>query len=745
MQRINPRFILLLFSLNIIQISYAQNTVRPKIGLTLSGGGAKGLAHIGILQAIDSAGLKIDYITGTSMGSIMGGLYAAGYSGDSIEAISRDIDWELVFSTSPSLDNISIEEKPEYDNYLLEIPRENGKFKIGKGIIEGQELWLKFSDVLEPVYNITDFSKLSIPFKCIGTDLSTGNAVEMDHGNLVTALRASMAIPSVFTPVKYDGKTLVDGGVVNNFPVLNVKNMGADYVIGVNVSGPLHNADSLATALDILLQIGFFKDAAGFQMHRAKCDLYITPDLKTYSTGSFGFADSIIDLGIKTGREYYPYFKKLADSLNAIYPSTFVKDRIPKNKKISITKFSIEGLNNTSEAFFFGLLNLEPGRAYSHKEMSTAIRRVYGSRYYKIINYDFIPIDSVNTEMHFRVQEFPLSSFKFAINYTNFTKIGLKLNLTSRDLLFKESRAMATFELSENPRGYAEYYRFLSKHRNLRLNLSAYGESVDFPVYQNYRLYETLRSGYLSMKLALEYNLNISSYLGIGQERIYSAINTLESPELVYDGNNNYWYSNISYILNTLNKKFFATSGWKVKAEAGYVYSQDPDFEIRYQGESLSSSHFNFNYDAYFKLYFDGSHLYEINPRLAFKQRITGGLIPQNNNTYIANQFLVGGVNELIRNQIPFMGLDESELKTESTVVLQLALQYNIFKKSFLTATVNGAGISNDYVNQTSDDYISGYGLTFGYDSPIGPIELTGMYCDQDGMVRTNIRLGYIF
>jgi NTE family protein len=304
---------------------------------------------------------------------------------------------------------------------------------------------------------------------------------------------------------------------------------------------------------------------------------------------------------------------------------------------------------------------------------------------------------------------------------------------------------MATFELSENPRGYAEYYRFLSKHRNLRLNLSAYGESVDFPVYQNYRLYETLRSGYLSMKLALEYNLNISSYLGIGQERIYSTINTLESPELVYDGNNNYWYSNISYILNTLNKKFFATSGWKVKAEAGYVYSQDPDFEIRYQGESLSSSHFNFNYDAYFKLYFDGSHLYEINPRLAFKQRITGGLIPQNNNTYIANQFLVGGVNELIRNQIPFMGLDESELKTESTVVLQLALQYNIFKKSFLTATVNGAGISNDYVNQTSDDYISGYGLTFGYDSPIGPIELTGMYCDQDGMVRTNIRLGYIF
>src|SRR5688572_25155221 len=163
-------------------------SARPKIGLTLSGGGAKGLAHIGILQAIDSAGLKIDFITGTSMGSIMGGMYAAGYSGDSIEKIAKTIDWELLFSTAPKLSNISIEEKSEYDKYLLEVPYENGKFKIGRGIIEGQELWLKFSEVFQPVYNITDFNKLSIPFKCIGTDLSTGNAVEMDHGNIVTCL-----------------------------------------------------------------------------------------------------------------------------------------------------------------------------------------------------------------------------------------------------------------------------------------------------------------------------------------------------------------------------------------------------------------------------------------------------------------------------------------------------------------------------------------------------------------------------
>src|SRR5205085_8747691 len=148
-------------------------------------------------------------------------------------------------------------------------------------------LWLKLSELFEPVYNVTDFSKLSIPFKCIGTDLSTGNAVQMDHGNIVNAIRASMAIPSIFTPVRYDDKLLVDGGVVNNFPVLDVKQMGADYVIGVNLNQGLLKADSLNSALDILLQIGFFKDASTFEKHKAQCDLFIQPDIRDFTAGSF--------------------------------------------------------------------------------------------------------------------------------------------------------------------------------------------------------------------------------------------------------------------------------------------------------------------------------------------------------------------------------------------------------------------------------------------------------------------------
>src|SRR5260370_29871782 len=231
---------------------------KPRIGVALSGGGAKGLFHIGILQAIDSAELNIDCITGTSMGSIMGALYAAGYSGKEMEKIANDLDWANLFSGKPLYEHVNVDEKSEFDQYAVEVPFEKGKFKIATGVIEGQEIWLKFQELFLPVYNIKDFSKLSIPFKCVATDVGTGKAVVLDRGEIVTAVRSSMAIPSIFTAIDYKDTKLVDGGVVRNFPVRDVIDMGANYTIGVNLSQGLRTADKLTSAIDILYQIAFY-------------------------------------------------------------------------------------------------------------------------------------------------------------------------------------------------------------------------------------------------------------------------------------------------------------------------------------------------------------------------------------------------------------------------------------------------------------------------------------------------------
>src|SRR6478736_8329877 len=168
------RILLVIFLAGLLVPNTLAQTQKTKIGLTLSGGGAKGIAHIGIIQAIDSAGLNIDYITGTSMGSIVGALYAAGYSGNDLEKIVHDLDWDNLFSGKALMQNVNIDEKYEFDQYALEVPYENGKLKLGTGVIEGQELWLKFQELFLPVYNVKDFSKFSIPFVCIATDLSTG-------------------------------------------------------------------------------------------------------------------------------------------------------------------------------------------------------------------------------------------------------------------------------------------------------------------------------------------------------------------------------------------------------------------------------------------------------------------------------------------------------------------------------------------------------------------------------------------
>jgi NTE family protein len=726
----------------------AQTSARPKIGVTLSGGGAKGFAHIGILQAIDSAGLKVDYITGTSMGSVVGGLYASGYSGNSIEDFARELDWNILFSTAPQLNAIRIEEKDEFNKYALEVPFEAGKLKIGTGVIEGQELWLKFAELFYPVYNITDFSQLSIPFKCIATDLSTGDAVVMGDGNLITAIRASMAIPAIFTPVQYHEKTLVDGGVVNNFPVLDVKEMGADFVIGVNLNKGLAEAKELKTAFDVLLQIAFFKDASMFEQHKKECDIYILPDLEGHGTGSFSAADSIIDIGKKYGRLYYPRFKKLADSLNLLYPETFEKDRLPKTKVVNIRSYSVDGLKNTTPEFFFGLLALEENVDFSNEKLAEAIRTAYGSRYYKKIQYDFITDDSGKTDLKFKVEENALTAVKVGLNYNTATKLSLIINITSRDLLFKESRALGSVSVSENPRLNLEYFKYLGKHRRFGFNTTYYKEIIDYPIYDDFDLSETLRSNYSYVDLRLQYSLTRNSYIGANHQFNNSRLRTIESPDITFKTKDRYYHTYLGYQYNNVDKKYFTTRGWRIRVDAGIVYGQRTDYSTIENGNETSTDTTLFDTKNYGRLFFKADRFASVHPKLVFIQNITAGFLTSDQ-PYPTNAFQLGGIGENFINQVQFYGLNDIEIKTGSVVSGQLGLQYKLAKSIYLTGRVNIAlyNFHNESFSSlsASRNFLSGYGLTFGYDSAIGPIDITAMFCDQDGSFRTNVNLGFRF
>jgi NTE family protein len=253
-------FIFILWVITIQGMFPGTQPEHGSIGLTLSGGGAKGFAHIGVLQVIDSLGLRVDYISGTSIGAVVGAMYAVGYSAKEIEEIAMSADWRAVFGMRPVLDYVHINNRRRSGRNMVEFPLKRTGIQFRTGFIQGQQLWSLLEKLFFHVRSTDDFNDFLIPFACVATNVETGEEVVINKGDIVSALRASMAMPaSISQPVTRDDKVLFDGGMVNNFPVDVVKEMGADYVIGVYVSDGLRSADQLRTPMESGLPDGLYQ------------------------------------------------------------------------------------------------------------------------------------------------------------------------------------------------------------------------------------------------------------------------------------------------------------------------------------------------------------------------------------------------------------------------------------------------------------------------------------------------------
>lgn len=717
---------------------------RPKVGLTLSGGGAKGLAHIGILEAIDSAGLKIDYVTGTSMGSIVGALYAMGYSGDSIETLAHQLDWDNLFANQPVLMDISYEERLEYNKYIAEIPFEYGKPKFGSGVITGQQLWLELARLAWPVRDVKDFSRFSIPFKCIATDVATGDIVTLDTGDIVTSMRASMAIPSIFTAVKIGDRKLVDGGVVRNFPAITAKEMGADIVIGSNVSGGLRKADQLVTPLDILYQLGFYKDAMDFKEARKVTDIYIHHDLEDYSAASFGSVDSIIEAGRLKGREMYPVFKRMADSLNALYPiPPLLANRLPRSPDIELTAISIQGLVHSDEKFFLGRMALKTGGCYTAEQLKEAVLNVFGTRFYKQINYSLVPEGWGRSHMDITVEENPLTYVKFALQYNTFTNASAIINITQRNFIAPNSRSFVTAAISENPRLQAEYFKYLGRKRNFGLGLGVYYENNGISFYQDFQRYQEYRTKYSNGDIHMQYMLNRSMAVGVGTRWEYFNFRPRLDASLMLMGNTNQLNSYLYYGVNSLDRKIYPRHGMDLQFETGWVYNQNVGLRVMENNRPVpidSLARFNNYQHAMLQV----KYYIPFSRRSALQVLGSGGVNFNNEQNWL-NGYLLGGLNNVAHHQLPFPGINEGEVMTSSAATFQLAYQYEMFRNIF---AIPRAGVAlYDFNGSISSkyNYLSGYSLTLGYNSRLGPIEASMMYCDQDGKPQLYVNIGFNF
>ena len=302
---------------------------RKKVGLVLSGGGAKGVAHIGVLKVLEEAGIPIDYIAGTSMGSLVGALYAIGYDAHTMDSLVRKQNWMFLLSDKVYRYNLPFSEKEETEKYLVSVPiKNNREIKIPSGFISGQNIYNLFSDLTIGYHDSLDFKKLPIPFACVASNLVDGKEVVQDRGVLPLAMRASMAIPGAFAPVRKNGMVLVDGGISNNFPVDIAKAMGADIIIGVDVQAELKDASGLESVMGILDQMTSFLGIQKYEENKKMVNIYIKPDVTPYSAASFSSSaiDTLIMRGEDVARSQWDELMQLKKELGlteSFQPKTF--------------------------------------------------------------------------------------------------------------------------------------------------------------------------------------------------------------------------------------------------------------------------------------------------------------------------------------------------------------------------------------------------------------------------------------
>ncbi|WJV27682.1 MULTISPECIES: patatin-like phospholipase family protein [Pseudomonas] len=370
---------------------HAAEAPRPKIGLVLSGGAARGLAHIGVLKALEEQGVKIDAIAGTSMGAVIGGLYASGYKIDELEKLALGIDWQQALSDAPPREDIPFRRKQDDRDFLVKQKlsfRDDGSLGLPLGVIQGQNLALLLESMLAHASDTRDFDKLPIPFRAVATDIASGEKVVFRKGHLPRVIRASMSIPAVFAPVEMDGRLLVDGGMTDNIPLDVARDMGVDIAIVVDIGTPLRSRQQLATVVDVLNQSITLMTRRNSEEQLAslhKSDVLIQPPLASFGVTDFGRAQEMIDAGYRATRILDARLAPLrrAEPMDAELSAA----RTPSQRTPIITAIRVENDSKVSDDVIRYYIRQHIGEPLDLGRLQTDMGTLYGLDYFEQVQY----------------------------------------------------------------------------------------------------------------------------------------------------------------------------------------------------------------------------------------------------------------------------------------------------------------------------------------------------------------------
>ncbi len=683
---------------------------RKSVGLVLSGGGAKGAALLRVIKAIEEAGIPIDYIAGTSIGSIIGGLYAVGYTIEEIEELYATMNWFDIFTDRNARDKQLFADKQKDDAYMFDVMLSTNDISMPSGIVRGDRFMDQLNELLLGYQYTDSFDNLPIPFACVSYDMNTGSEYVARGGSLSAAIRASMSIPGVFKPVNYRDMVLVDGGVYNNFPVDVVRDMGADIVIGVDLSDGIKTDADVENLIVIFEQLTLFLGRENYEKNKQDCDYYIHPEIAPYSAASFNqeAVDSLIMRGQKEADRHREGLHALRKKIGL--PEGYMPPKrtryYDQQTKLKIGNIRMDGFSNAERRLISMYLDIKPYTTVTRKEFNRAIEQIRS-----IGGFDFVKYSLSNQapyDLRIWVDEKQNASLHvgFRFDSQELASLLLGTEMTIAGNHFKPKIALTT-RLSESP--------FLQiKASSSRVFYGEFAFAYRFQ-YNNFTFYQNEKRSHTSTfdfhKLSMRFsdiylrNFNISTGVDADffnyHETFYEGGKIEAEPEA-------YINYNLSGHYDNLNDIYIPTRGWSL--DMNYTLHTNNGIEVHHhvpfasvQYKLMGAISFGDWIAAIPSLY--GRTLIGMEATYPYRNCL-GGILP----------------GRYMPQQMPFVGIQHVEQFANSVMVGAIETRAKVAKNHYISAVANLLIEDNNFLRMFRfEEPLLGFGLKYTYHTSLGP------------------------
>ena len=737
--------LVLLLGLIVNTSVFAQKKEELKVGLVLSGGGAKGFAHIGVLKVIDSLGIEVDYIAGTSMGAVIGSLYSTGYSGKQLEAFFNSQDFNVLINDEFERSSKTFYERENAEKYAVSLPFENLKISLPSALSRGQNVYNLLYQLMLPVKEINDFSQLPIPFFCVATDIETGESIIMDRGSLAESVTASGALPSLFEPVVIDDQILIDGGVTNNFPVEELRARGMDIIIGVDVQDALKDRESLKSAPEILLQINNFRTINAMKNKAPLTDIYIKPDITDFSVISFDEGRDIIENGELAAKAKLNELIEVRDNQDNFNQ----RSQIILLDSLRIESVSINGMDRFTRSYVIGKLKFKGEEKISYSKFKKGINNLIATNNFDTFRYQLKSTENDSTfKLVGNIKESDNTTFlKLGVHYDGLYKSAALANITKQRLLFKNDLASLDFILGDNSRYNFNYFIdkgfYISIGLKSRFNHFSKGVNPGFALDNDSPLLESLNKIDVDLNdftnqiyLQTIFRKDFALRLGGEYKRLKITSETLleedQDDEITFE-NSDYLSLYGNLVFDDYDNPYFPKSGFYFNGDFHWY---------------LGASGFNKNFEPFSITKADIGYAFSFSNNVAFKVETQGGFKLGDDSTNSLNFALGGYGRNFINNIYSFYGYDYFEITGDSFVKAIFTLDYELFNHHHLLLAANYGNVENrlfETGNWLSAPDYTGYALGYSLETFLGPLESKFTYSPETGNSYWFFNLGFWF